>query len=73
MQNRSMSTPVLSPVDLDRIESALGWRPKRWAPASGRTAGATAARLIVASDKERAFVKLGTTELAAERFLSEPG
>jgi hypothetical protein len=69
--NGFVSTQALSPVDLDRIESALGWRPTHWAPASGRTGGATAARLVVSSGDERAFVKLGTTELTAGWFRRE--
>jgi thiamine kinase-like enzyme len=71
MQNGLVSTPTLSPADLDRIERALGWRPKHWAPASRRTGGATAARLLVSSDDERAFVKLGNTELTAGCFRRE--
>jgi hypothetical protein len=60
-----VSNPALSSVDLDRIERALGWRPTHWAPASRRIGGATAARLLVSTAEERAFVKLGTTELTA--------
>ncbi len=71
MQNGFVSTPDLSPVDLDRIERALGWRPTHWALASARTGGATAARLLVSSGGERAFVKLGTTELTAGWFRRE--
>jgi hypothetical protein len=66
-----VSTAALSLVDLDRIERALGWRPTHWAPASARTGGATAARLLVSSVDERAFVKLGTTDLTAGWFRRE--
>lgn len=71
MQNALVSTPDLPPVDLDRIERALGWRPTRWTAASARKGGATAARLLVSSAGERAFVKLGTTELTAGWFRRE--
>ena len=71
MHNAPVITPPLSPVDLDRIERALGWRPTQWAPASGRAGGATAARLLVSAPGERAFVKLGTTELTANWFRRE--
>jgi hypothetical protein len=71
VQNALVSTPDLPPVDLDRIERALGWRPTRWTAASARKGGATAARLLVSSAGERAFVKLGTTELTAGWFRRE--
>jgi thiamine kinase-like enzyme len=71
VQNGFVSAPTLSPLDLDRIERALGWRPTQWAPASARKGGATAARLLVSSGDERAFVKLGTTELTAGWFRRE--
>lgn len=61
----------MSPADLDRIECALGWRPTQWAPASSRPGGATAARLLVSGAGERAFVKLGTTEVTARWFRRE--
>jgi hypothetical protein len=70
MHNRRVNTPAMSPADLDRIERALGWRPKDWTPACART-GATAARLLVSSGEKRAFVKLGTTELTAGWFRRE--
>ena len=70
-QNGFVNTPDLSPVDLDRIERALGWRPTHWAPASAGRSGATAARLLVSSAGARAFVKLGTTELTAGWFRHE--
>jgi hypothetical protein len=62
--------PGPPPGDVDRIERALGWRPKRFRPASAdRGRSPTAARWIVeAGDGPRrrsAFVKIGSTAVTA--------
>jgi hypothetical protein len=57
--------------DIDRIERAVGWRPRSFRPAtSDRGVSDTAARWIVDDDapgtnRRSAFVKIGATELTA--------
>jgi hypothetical protein len=49
------------------MERALGWRPTQFRRAAeGRGTSNTAARWIVANDRESAFVKIGATDLTAE-------
>jgi hypothetical protein len=65
---RSVRPP---PEDVDRIERAVGWRPRSFRPAtSDRGVSDTAARWIVFDDpagasRRSAFVKFGATELTA--------
>jgi hypothetical protein len=61
-----------SPVDLDRIEAAVGWRPASWRHVAGdRGTTGTSARWVVVDGSRSAFVKLGTTPLTAEWFRRE--
>jgi hypothetical protein len=64
--------------DIDRMERALGWRPRQFRPATvGRAAAGTAARWIVADGDGRspgvrsAFVKIGATDITADWFRVE--
>jgi hypothetical protein len=61
-----------SEVDLDRIESALGWRPTWWHHrGSERGSTGTSARWVIGGSAGRAFVKLGATALTATWFRRE--
>ena len=70
---------VMPPAgDIDRMERALGWRPRQFRQATvGRTAAGTAARWIVADghgpspDVRSAFVKIGATDITADWFRAE--
>jgi Phosphotransferase enzyme family len=61
-----------SDADLDRIESALRWRPTWWHHRGGeRGSTGTSARWVVGGSAGRAFVKLGATALTATWFRRE--